>query len=130
MVTLLWSSIMLAVVNQPHIKFSFEGTPDVLFRIVDQIRTAFPTVQVTEGKGKQQKAVDMDWYKQAKASLTPAKYLACDRFNANLTQKQLAESTGILQQHLSAMERGKRTIGKMNAQKLGKALHTDFTRYL
>ena len=44
------------------------------------------------------------------------------RHREGLTQKQLAELTGIPQHHLSEMENGKRGIGKERARRLAKAL--------
>jgi len=121
---------MLAVVDQPHIKFSFEGAPEALMIIVEKLREAFPSIHIQKKSSQAVAATKMDWYKQAKARLTPERYLDTDRFNAGFTQKQLAEHTGILQQHLSEMESGKRTIGKTNAHKLAKALGTEASRYL
>ncbi|MBC2709527.1 MAG: helix-turn-helix transcriptional regulator [Desulfosarcina sp.] len=46
------------------------------------------------------------------------------RLKAELTQKALAEKTGIPQRHISEMENGKRTIGKKRAEKLAKTLNT------
>ncbi|HEX2769673.1 MAG TPA: helix-turn-helix transcriptional regulator [Geobacteraceae bacterium] len=45
------------------------------------------------------------------------------RDKKGLTQKQLAEMTGIAQHHISEMENGKRPIGKETAKKLAKALN-------
>jgi DNA-binding XRE family transcriptional regulator len=47
-----------------------------------------------------------------------------------LTQKQLAELTGIAQHHISEMENGKRPIGKETARKLAKALNIDYRVFL
>ena len=44
------------------------------------------------------------------------------RTRENLTQKKLAELTGIPQHQISEMETGKRTIGKERARKLATAL--------
>lgn len=52
------------------------------------------------------------------------------RRREGLTQKQLAELTGIPQHHISDMENGKRTIGKERARRLAKALHCDYRRLL
>ncbi|OQX04830.1 MAG: transcriptional regulator [Desulfobulbaceae bacterium A2] len=52
------------------------------------------------------------------------------RCRENLTQRQLAEATGIPQRHLSEMENGKRPIGKERAKVLGKALNADYRRFL
>jgi DNA-binding Xre family transcriptional regulator len=48
--------------------------------------------------------------------------LAARRWQRQLKQKELAEITHIRAAHLSAMERGKRPIGKQAAQRLAKAL--------
>ena len=52
------------------------------------------------------------------------------RHREGLTQKQLAELTGIPQHHISEMENGKRCIGKERARKLAAALHCDYRRLL
>lgn len=57
-------------------------------------------------------------------------YLRGARHRENLTQRQLSEMTGISVPHLSAMENGKRTIGKKNARLLADALNIDPRRLL
>jgi len=52
------------------------------------------------------------------------------RYREGLTQVQLAEKTGIRQNHLSEMESGKRPIGKENARKLAAVLNTDYRLFL
>lgn len=52
------------------------------------------------------------------------------RNREGLTQKLLAEMTGIPQHHISEMENGKRSIGKDRARKLAEALHCDYRRLL
>lgn len=52
------------------------------------------------------------------------------RTREDLTQKPLAELTGIPQHHISEMENGKRTIGKERAKKLAAALNCDCRRLL
>ncbi|OGQ95121.1 MAG: transcriptional regulator [Deltaproteobacteria bacterium RIFOXYD12_FULL_57_12] len=52
------------------------------------------------------------------------------RYRENLTQRQLAELTGIPQRHISEMENGKRVIGKELAKVLAKALRTDYRMLL
>jgi len=52
------------------------------------------------------------------------------RGKEGLTQKQLAEMTGIAQHHISEMENGKRPIGKETAKKLAKALNIDYRVFL
>ena len=52
------------------------------------------------------------------------------RHREGLTQKRLAELTGISQHHISEMENGKRTIGKERARRLADVLHCDYRRLL
>ena len=52
------------------------------------------------------------------------------RTREGLTQKRLAEFTGIPQHHISEMENGKRSIGKERAKKLAEVLHCDYRRLL
>ena len=52
------------------------------------------------------------------------------RNRENLTQRQLADLTGIPQRHISEMENGKRGIGKENARKLAPALNADYRLFL
>ena len=72
---------------------------------------------------------DTDWYKKAKAKITPAKALKIMRTNAGLTQKQLAEKIGIAKQNYNSLERGARPISMMMAKKLADALGTSYTMF-
>lgn len=49
---------------------------------------------------------------------TPGSRLVGARYKEDMTQKQLAEATGIPRRHISEMENNKRPIGKQNAHKL------------
>ncbi len=52
------------------------------------------------------------------------------RLKEGITQKQLAEMTGIRQHHISKMENHRRAIGRKNAIKFAKALRTSHKIYL
>ncbi len=53
------------------------------------------------------------------------------RYREGVTQRQLAEATGIPQRHISEMESGKRQIGRERAKKLAEALHvSDYRVFL
>lgn len=56
----------------------------------------------------------------------PGRILLGLRTREDLTQKSLAEKTGLRPRHISEMENGKRPIGKEVARRLAKALSTDF----
>ncbi len=57
-------------------------------------------------------------------------FLAGARYREGLTQRQLADKTGIPQRHISEMENGKRPIGKKNAKILGNELNADYRAFL
>ena len=53
------------------------------------------------------------------------------RNREGLTQRQLADATGIPQRHISEMESGKRQIGRERAKKIADALHvSDYRVFL
>ena len=52
------------------------------------------------------------------------------RHREGLTQRELAEATGIPQRHISEMEGGKRQIGRERAKKIANALHLPDYRVL
>jgi transcriptional regulator with XRE-family HTH domain len=56
--------------------------------------------------------------------------LAGARHREGLTQRELAEKSGIAQRHISEMENGKRPIGKKNAKALATALNADYRAFL
>jgi DNA-binding XRE family transcriptional regulator len=60
----------------------------------------------------------------------PVVCLKAIRRREGLTQKKLAEKSGIPQSHVSLMERGKMRIGVTRAKKLGKALNTGYKVFL
>jgi len=60
----------------------------------------------------------------------PGRMLRGARYREDLTQTQLAESTGLPRRHISEMENGKRPIGKANAKKLAEVLNVDYRRFL
>ena len=64
------------------------------------------------------------------AERTPANMLVGARGKENITQIQLSELTGIPRRHISDMENGRRSIGRQNAMKLGKALNISYRLFL
>jgi DNA-binding transcriptional regulator YiaG len=60
----------------------------------------------------------------------PGACLAGLRYREGVSQRKLAELTGIPQRHISEMENGKRPIGKERAKALAKALNTDYRVFL
>jgi DNA-binding XRE family transcriptional regulator len=60
----------------------------------------------------------------------PGAILAGARGKEGLTQKQLAEKSGIAQGHISEMEQGRRPIGIKTAKTLGAALNIGYKVFL
>jgi DNA-binding XRE family transcriptional regulator len=60
----------------------------------------------------------------------PGNALRGARSREGLTQVQLAALIGVKPTHISAMERGKRPIGKEMAKRLGKALRLGYKVFL
>lgn len=60
----------------------------------------------------------------------PGVSLRAARRREGLTQKELADLSGISQAHISLMERGKMSIGVTRAKRLGKALNAGYKIFL
>lgn len=52
------------------------------------------------------------------------------RYREGISQKKLAERTGISQDNISKIENGKRTVGEKVAKILAKELHIDYRLFL
>jgi len=60
----------------------------------------------------------------------PGRSLRGARAKEGLTQRELAQCSGIPQRHIPEMENGKRPIGKEMACRLGKVLNIDYKVFL
>lgn len=69
-------------------------------------------------------------WKEVFPEFGPGDVLAGLRSREGITQQELAERIGISRSNLSAMEHGKRTIGKEMAKRLAAALGTDYRVFL
>ena len=61
---------------------------------------------------------------------SPATHLRGARHRENMTQRELAEKSGIPRRHISEMENDRRPIGKKNAKLLSEALGVDYRFFL
>ncbi len=84
-------------------------------------------LQVMHSYGLREENESVPWQElmPTKQEEWPQIALRGGRTKEGLTQKELSERTGIPRSHLSAMENGKRPIGKKNAAKLAEALNLD-----
>lgn len=106
---------------------------------VQSLRVVGPADRITQAKQAMQ-ALDFEVipetvpWREAFAHWTdeelPGKALMGARHKEGLTQDQLAQLTGIPQRHISEMEHGKRTIGKVRAKQLAVALKVHYKVFL
>lgn len=86
----------------------------------------------TEKEIARQQAEDEKIYgiKDIFGEITPAQVLRGLRHREGLKHKDLATALGISPAHLSAMEHGRRPIGKEMAKRLAKVLRTSYKVFL
>jgi len=118
---------MLAVVKEPHTEIALLG--EGAAAVVEFLRSRF-SVQVVDVPAAEQdeELVDINdtefWKENKHRVLTGA------RLKAGMTQKRLAELTGIRQTMISEYEKGKRRITKKAAEKFAAALQTFPEKFL
>lgn len=114
-----------------EVEARFIGTPENI-RKLRQAARAFNVVDATQGKcpPEDEKNWTMDEAFPEMAWNAGGVSIRGGRAKEGLTQRQLAELTGIPQRHISEMENGKRPIGKETARKLAKALKVDYRVFL
>ena len=118
---------MLAVVKKPHTEIALHGSG--ADQILELLRKTF-TVQVLDvaTDDNADDSVDIkttDWWKNNRHRV-----LAGARHKIAMSQKQLAEASGIRQSVISEYECGKRHITPKAASKLAKVLNTTPERLL
>jgi Helix-turn-helix len=99
-------------------------------QVANLLRRTYKNVRIEPDAGASVDITETEWYKDISAKITPGKALRTYRDNAGLTLAELSGKTAIAESHLSAMENDKRGIGKVTAQKLGKALKCEYRRFL
>jgi DNA-binding XRE family transcriptional regulator len=88
---------------------------------IARIRVAVETILTEPAEGDDTLALS-----EVFPGLHPGSAIRGLRLREGLTQEQLAEKIGVKRPHISAMERGKRPIGKAMARRLAEALQTDY----
>jgi ribosome-binding protein aMBF1 (putative translation factor) len=116
-------------VNQPRIRIEAPVLPR---KLISFLRSNYGEVKIARSGDFTENdpddaampVVKMDWYKEIRSKMTPGENLMLLRKNRGLTQKALAEKSGMAATDISDMERKRISIGKTAAQKLAKALGT------
>jgi len=117
--------------NTEEVEARFIGTPENIRKLRRAAR-AFNVVDATKGERspEDEKNWTMEEAFPEMAWNAGGVSIRGGRAKEGLTQRQLAELTGIPQRHISEMENGKRPIGKELARKLAKALNVDYRVFL
>jgi DNA-binding XRE family transcriptional regulator len=95
--------------------------------------TKKPRIGKKRAVKKAKKVDSLPWrklFKEYNDNEIPGITLRGARIKEGMTQKALSAKAGIPQGHISAMENGKRPIGKWTAQKLGNALNVNYKVFL
>ncbi len=110
---------MQAVVKTPRIEIKIKG--DIPNKILTVLKEEYgKKVHISEDEDDQLINIfETDWYKDIKSKTTPGDNMKIYREIHNLTQEKLGELLGgVPRQHVSNMERGKRSISLKTAKKL------------
>ena len=123
-----------------HMKTPPTDTGPVFLGVVCQQSILEEVKAVLEAKGctiREEKSVpppveDRDWLtlEEVFPNFHAGDRIKGLRYRENMTQKQLAEQTGISVQNLSHMEHGRRPVGKEMAKRLARELHADWRTLL
>ena len=109
--------------------FRIEGTLSSTF--LDQLKKEFgDSLRIIQEEDDLIDARDMDWYKDDLWTETPGDNLRFYRKLVGITQKDLADMLGMTKQHISDMERGKRSISKETAKELAYIFRVSPVRFL
>ena len=104
----------------------------VILPKADFLRFRKPTWVLVEGNNGELQDDLVRWEESSvfPGENAPGVFLAGARHREELSQRALADMTGIPQRHISEMENGKRPVGKTNAKKLAEALNVDYRLFL
>jgi DNA-binding XRE family transcriptional regulator len=114
---------------EKQVEVRFRGTHADVAKL-RRIAQALKVKDVTEWELEEKELYDLEEVSPELAWNSGGVSIRGGRGKEGLTQKQLAELTGIAQHHISEMENGKRPIGKETAKKLATALNMDYRVFL
>ena len=115
--------------TENQVEVRFRGTPADVIKLRRMAQT-LKVKDVTAWGLEEKKLYELEEVSPELAWNSGGVAIRGARGKEGLTQKQLAELTGIAQHHISEMENGKRPIGKESAKKLAKALNIDYRVFL
>ncbi|MFW5771286.1 MAG: helix-turn-helix domain-containing protein [Spirochaetota bacterium] len=115
----------------PHIKIDMKG--EIHPKVLSVLKEVYGK-KVKIIKEKDDELVDVfetEWYKNINSEMTPGKNMTIYRKIHKMTQEELGEMMGgISKQNISHMERGIRSISKVNAKLLAKIFDVPVDRFI
>lgn len=114
---------------EKQVEVRFRGTPENVIKLRRMAQT-LKVKDITEWELKEKDSYTIEEVFPEMSWNSGGVSIRGGRGKEGLTQKQLAELTGIAQHHISEMENGKRPIGKETAKKLAAALNVDYRTFL
>lgn len=110
--------------KHPTESVQFVGSPEVIHRLRKYaLKVGAGIVEATDTIPAAEISPELD--------INPVGvYLRGIRLREELSQEELAKLTGISRSNISAMEHGKRPIGKETAKRLADILKCDYRRFL
>ena len=115
--------------TEKQLEVRFRGSPATLMKL-RRMAQALKVKDVTEWELEEKETYSIEELSPETTWNRGGISIRGGRGKEGLTQKQLAELTGIAQHHISEMENGKRPIGKETAKKLAAALNVDYRVFL
>lgn len=115
--------------TEKQVEVRFRGTPENVIKLRRMAQT-LKVKDITEWELEEKDFYTIEEVFPEMAWNSGGVSIRGGRGKEGLTQKQLAELTGIAQHHISEMENGKRPIGKETAKKLAVALNVDYRVFL
>ena len=122
---------MLAVVKTPHIRIEIKGR--IPKKLLEVLKEEYgPEIQLVPDEEEEKLDVfGTEWYREIKGKLTPGANMRIYRQNGGMTQEELGDLLGgIPRQHISNMERGKRSISKRVAVQLSRIFKTSVEKFI
>ena len=106
---------MLAIVEIPRVELSLSGSKKAVTELLEYLRDRYPITVLS----------NMSHEKSGNAEGSGLEPVPGRRLKHGISQRQLAEKSGIGQTVLSAYENGRRPLSRKAAIKIGKALGED-----
>jgi DNA-binding XRE family transcriptional regulator len=123
---------MLVVAKTPPIRVEVfgEGMAD----LVAVLKKAIPDVVITPEPDLEEdefvNVFETDWFKEMQAKHHPGITIRIRRENADMTQADLSEKSGVPVPNISAIENGKRSVGARTARRIASALGCNYKELL